>query len=201
MPQPERYEMLVLGSGAGGKLLAWHMAKSGHRMRRRRAQTDRRLLPEHQLPSQQERDLERESRRSGSPRRSVRNGDGFRRHRHEASAGAQARHGRRPDRHAPRPLQGQRRRADHGYGPVHCAEDHRGEFERRRYARADRRSRGLSISGRMRRSRIFQVSRRQSRSPMSRRSSSIGCPTTSSSSAAAMSASNWPKPIAGSAAA
>jgi pyruvate/2-oxoglutarate dehydrogenase complex dihydrolipoamide dehydrogenase (E3) component len=31
MPQPERYEMLVLGSGAGGKVLAWYMAKSGHR--------------------------------------------------------------------------------------------------------------------------------------------------------------------------
>jgi pyruvate/2-oxoglutarate dehydrogenase complex dihydrolipoamide dehydrogenase (E3) component len=31
MSQPERYEMLVLGSGAGGKLLAWHTAKSGHR--------------------------------------------------------------------------------------------------------------------------------------------------------------------------
>ena len=31
MSQPERYEMLVLGSGAGGKFLAWHMAKSGHR--------------------------------------------------------------------------------------------------------------------------------------------------------------------------
>ena len=31
MSQPERYEMLILGSGAGGKLLAWHMAKSGHR--------------------------------------------------------------------------------------------------------------------------------------------------------------------------
>jgi pyruvate/2-oxoglutarate dehydrogenase complex dihydrolipoamide dehydrogenase (E3) component len=31
MPEPERYEMLVLGSGAGGKLLAWQMAKSGHR--------------------------------------------------------------------------------------------------------------------------------------------------------------------------
>jgi len=31
MSQPERYEMLVLGSGIGGKLLAWHMAKSGHR--------------------------------------------------------------------------------------------------------------------------------------------------------------------------
>jgi pyruvate/2-oxoglutarate dehydrogenase complex dihydrolipoamide dehydrogenase (E3) component len=31
MSQPERYKMLVLGSGAGGKLLAWHMAKSGHR--------------------------------------------------------------------------------------------------------------------------------------------------------------------------
>jgi pyruvate/2-oxoglutarate dehydrogenase complex dihydrolipoamide dehydrogenase (E3) component len=31
MSQSERYEMLVLRSGVGGKLLAWHMAKSGHR--------------------------------------------------------------------------------------------------------------------------------------------------------------------------
>src|SRR5260370_16174477 len=31
MAQPERYEVLVLGSGAGGKLLAWHMASSGRR--------------------------------------------------------------------------------------------------------------------------------------------------------------------------
>src|ERR1700758_2394241 len=31
MPQPERFEVLVLGSGAGGKLLAWHLAQSGRR--------------------------------------------------------------------------------------------------------------------------------------------------------------------------
>jgi pyruvate/2-oxoglutarate dehydrogenase complex dihydrolipoamide dehydrogenase (E3) component len=31
MSQPERFEILVLGSGEGGKLLAWHMARSGHR--------------------------------------------------------------------------------------------------------------------------------------------------------------------------
>src|SRR5713226_6653642 len=31
MPQPEPFEILVLGSGAGGKLLAWHMARSGRR--------------------------------------------------------------------------------------------------------------------------------------------------------------------------
>src|SRR6516165_4664667 len=31
MPQPERYEMLVLGSGEGGKYLAWHVARSGDR--------------------------------------------------------------------------------------------------------------------------------------------------------------------------
>src|SRR5438105_4252080 len=31
MSQPERYEVLILGSGAGGKLLAWHMAGSGRR--------------------------------------------------------------------------------------------------------------------------------------------------------------------------
>jgi pyruvate/2-oxoglutarate dehydrogenase complex dihydrolipoamide dehydrogenase (E3) component len=30
MSQPEPFEMLVLGSGEGGKFLAWHMAKSGH---------------------------------------------------------------------------------------------------------------------------------------------------------------------------
>ena len=31
MPQPEHYENLVLGSGNGGTLLAWHMARSGRR--------------------------------------------------------------------------------------------------------------------------------------------------------------------------
>jgi pyruvate/2-oxoglutarate dehydrogenase complex dihydrolipoamide dehydrogenase (E3) component len=31
MTQPERYEALVLGSGAGGKLVSWHLAKSGRR--------------------------------------------------------------------------------------------------------------------------------------------------------------------------
>jgi pyruvate/2-oxoglutarate dehydrogenase complex dihydrolipoamide dehydrogenase (E3) component len=31
MSQPERFEVLILGSGFGGKLLAWHMAGSGRR--------------------------------------------------------------------------------------------------------------------------------------------------------------------------
>jgi len=31
MSQPEHYDILVLGSGGGGKLLAWHMAQSGRR--------------------------------------------------------------------------------------------------------------------------------------------------------------------------
>jgi len=31
MSQPERFEVLVLGSGFGGKLLAWHLARSGRR--------------------------------------------------------------------------------------------------------------------------------------------------------------------------
>ena len=31
MSQPEHFEMLILGSGEGGKYLAWHIAKSGHR--------------------------------------------------------------------------------------------------------------------------------------------------------------------------
>jgi pyruvate/2-oxoglutarate dehydrogenase complex dihydrolipoamide dehydrogenase (E3) component len=32
MSQPEAYEDVVLGSGAGGKLLAWHLARSGRRV-------------------------------------------------------------------------------------------------------------------------------------------------------------------------
>ena len=31
MVAPERFDILILGSGAGGKLLAWHMAQSGRR--------------------------------------------------------------------------------------------------------------------------------------------------------------------------
>src|ERR1700758_2947661 len=31
MPQSEQFEVLVLGSGTGGKLIAWHLAQSGRR--------------------------------------------------------------------------------------------------------------------------------------------------------------------------
>jgi pyruvate/2-oxoglutarate dehydrogenase complex dihydrolipoamide dehydrogenase (E3) component len=31
MAQPERFESLILGSGTGGKLVGWHMARSGQR--------------------------------------------------------------------------------------------------------------------------------------------------------------------------
>src|SRR4030095_17197189 len=31
MAQPERFEILILGSGKGGKLLAWEMARAGRR--------------------------------------------------------------------------------------------------------------------------------------------------------------------------
>jgi pyruvate/2-oxoglutarate dehydrogenase complex dihydrolipoamide dehydrogenase (E3) component len=32
MPQPEHYDSLILGSGQGGKLLAWHLARLGQRI-------------------------------------------------------------------------------------------------------------------------------------------------------------------------
>jgi pyruvate/2-oxoglutarate dehydrogenase complex dihydrolipoamide dehydrogenase (E3) component len=32
MPQPEHYDVLILGSGQGGKRLAWHLARSGQRV-------------------------------------------------------------------------------------------------------------------------------------------------------------------------
>ena len=54
MSHPERYEMLVLGNGPDGKLLAWQ-GQVGASHRSRRAQTDRRLLPDiNCLPSENE---------------------------------------------------------------------------------------------------------------------------------------------------
>jgi pyruvate/2-oxoglutarate dehydrogenase complex dihydrolipoamide dehydrogenase (E3) component len=40
MPSPDHYEALVIGSGEGGKYLAWHMARTGHRT----AVVERRLI-------------------------------------------------------------------------------------------------------------------------------------------------------------
>jgi len=40
MPEPEYYDALILGSGEGGKYLAWHIARSG----RRSAVVERRLV-------------------------------------------------------------------------------------------------------------------------------------------------------------
>jgi pyruvate/2-oxoglutarate dehydrogenase complex dihydrolipoamide dehydrogenase (E3) component len=31
MPEPERYDVVIVGSGEGGKYLAWHMAHAGQR--------------------------------------------------------------------------------------------------------------------------------------------------------------------------
>jgi glycine/D-amino acid oxidase-like deaminating enzyme len=87
MSQPERVEVLILGSGEGGKNIAWHMARSG----RRTAVVERKWIGGSCrniacLPSKK-RDLEREGRASGASRRPVRHDD--RRSRHD-------RHGKGP---------------------------------------------------------------------------------------------------------
>jgi flavin-dependent dehydrogenase len=54
MSQAERYDAVVVGSGEGGKYLAWHLAQGGEEDRRGRTPLDWWLLSQHQLPSQQE---------------------------------------------------------------------------------------------------------------------------------------------------
>jgi len=51
MPQPERFDVLVLGSGTGGKLTASHMARLGHCGPG--AAVDRRVMSEHRLFAEQ----------------------------------------------------------------------------------------------------------------------------------------------------
>jgi hypothetical protein len=55
----ENYRNVIIGSGEGGKYLAWHLAQSGQTNDSRRTALGRGFLPECQLPSQQERNLER----------------------------------------------------------------------------------------------------------------------------------------------
>ena len=64
-PHPNDLRILILGSGEGGKYLAWHMGQGGQTHRRRGTPMDRWLLPQYQLHAQQERDLEREGRGFG----------------------------------------------------------------------------------------------------------------------------------------
>jgi pyruvate/2-oxoglutarate dehydrogenase complex dihydrolipoamide dehydrogenase (E3) component len=45
MPQPKRFDVLVLGGGTGGKLIAWHMARSGRRTAVVKQAVDRRATP------------------------------------------------------------------------------------------------------------------------------------------------------------
>ena len=136
MPQPEQFDVVILGSGTAGKLMAWHMAGSGTTDRRRGAQLGRRLLSQHRLHAEQERDLERRGRASGAARRAIRRDDRPRQGRHGDGSPAKAGHGRSAGRQAFAELQEERRRIDHGERAFCRAENARGEPQRRRDAHA-----------------------------------------------------------------
>ena len=107
---------------------------------RRGAAVCRRLLPQHRLHAQQERDLGRAGRAPGTARSTVRHDDRHRGHRHGEGPPAKARHGRARGRSAPAELQGERCRTDHGDRAVRGAEDAGGGIECRRDAPADSRT-------------------------------------------------------------
>ena len=168
MAEQERIDALILGSGEGGKYLAWHLARSG----RRAVVVERRWIggscPNiNCLPSKNEiwsakvADLARHAGEFGMMTGPI-NID------MTQSPPAQAGHGGWPDRHASAELQGQRRRTDHGERAVRGAENDRGAVERRRHAAARRRS-GLPRYRNARQpSLTFPASRRRDRSPISR---------------------------------
>ena len=58
----EEYDLVVLGSGEGGKYLAWTLAKQGKRVAVVERRIHRRLVPEHRLPAQQEHHPQRQGR-------------------------------------------------------------------------------------------------------------------------------------------
>src|SRR5262245_6643961 len=126
MAQPDRYDILVLGSGTGGKLVAWQMGRAG----RRTAVVERKWIggscPNIAcMPSKNE----ISSARVAHLVRGVRLDASARRDRHGSGSQAQARHGRRPGRTASRKLQGEWRRVNHGFWSVCRAKDDRGAIE------------------------------------------------------------------------
>ena len=53
-PQPEDYDLVILGSGAGSKLTAWTLAEQGQRVAMIERKYIQRIVPEHRLYAQQE---------------------------------------------------------------------------------------------------------------------------------------------------
>ena len=143
MPQPERYEILILGSGEAGKLLAWQLARAG----RRTAVVERRwiggscpnidcLPSKNEIWSAKVAHLVRHGAQFGTMTGPVAIDMPTVRQRKRDMVDA-------PDRRASAELQGERRRADHGERAFRGAENARGQPQRRRDARADGRE-GLS---------------------------------------------------------
>ena len=72
----EEYDLLILGSGAAGKLLSWTLAKKGDEDGSDRAKVCGRFLPEHRLSSEQEHHPQRKGRIVLQAERGVRNRKG-----------------------------------------------------------------------------------------------------------------------------
>ena len=138
MPHPEEYDVVVLGSGAPGKLIAWTLASRGQRV----AVVERRYvggscpniacLPSKNIihgakvgelfpPGSRVRDFRRglEGRHGRRPR-------------------TQAEDGGRAGRDAPREIPRERRGARHGERAIRGAQNHRGHAELRGHADAPR---------------------------------------------------------------
>ena len=140
------YQNLIIGSGEGGKLIGWTLAKRRPAHDRRRALDDRRLLPQRSLPAKQERDLQRQGRVAGRSADRAGCDDRQRQSRHAGRRPPQAADGGRPRRTAPGQVQGQRLRTAARRSPVYSSQNSRSDPAGRRHANLARAA-GLSWLG------------------------------------------------------
>ena len=194
----QQYEVLVLGSGAGGKLLSWHMARAG----RRTAVVERKWIggscPNiNCLPSKNG---------SGAPKSPIssttRRRSGWSQARRRSTCDACGSASVRWSTALITMHLDQYRASGAelimGCGALRGAENGRGASQRRRHARARGRARVPQPGDPCHDSTDPRPRGCRSRSRTSRRSNSTGCPSISSFSAAAMSASNLPRRTAAS---
>src|SRR5271166_6494453 len=111
---PEEYDLVVLGSGAGGKLIAWTSAQKGHR-----------------VPAEQKHHPQRQSRLVLLSQRGVRNQQRKGSHQHGGGTRTQAQDGPKPRGCSSRPLQEKRRGTGDGYGAFRGSQDYRSRADRR----------------------------------------------------------------------
>ena len=135
---PEEYDLVVLGSGAGGKLIAWTSAQKGQRVVVIERKYVGGSVPEHRVPAEQEHHPQRQGRVVLLSQRGVRDQQGECSHQHGSRPRAQAEDGGGTWWRCISTSTRRAARSSSWVRAIRWSQDHRSRAERRRDAHVPR---------------------------------------------------------------